>query len=103
MDDGGERKGLERGSGRKVVRRNWSKGLPWWNEKRFVFEERVGTVEGYVGLLLYTDTYRKYKMAEGSGWLRERERKRYGENKTTKVKWRTKLIHQIIIKINSSL
>lgn len=45
-------KGLEKGSGRNyylVVRRNWSKGLPWVEyEKRFVFE-RVGTVQDYVG------------------------------------------------------
>ena len=44
-------KGLEKGSGRNyylVVRRNWSKGLPWVEyEKRFVFE-RVGTVQDYV-------------------------------------------------------
>jgi len=60
---GGGGKGLEKGSGRKVVKRSWSKGLPW-NGKRFVFEERVGTVEGYVGLLLYTDT-------ESTRWLNE--------------------------------
>ena len=42
---------MEKDSGGRnyLVRRNWSKGLPWVEyEKRFVFE-RVGTVQDYVG------------------------------------------------------
>jgi len=82
MDGGGE-KGLERGRERKVVRRNWSKGLPWWNGKRVVcVEERVGTVEGYVGLLLYTDRESTRWLKEVDGGEREKERcMGYGEKR----------------------